>query len=142
MRSIDPYLNLNGTTEEAFKFYRSVFGGEFLSLTRYKEIPDADKFSEEEGEMIAHIALSMGKNVLMGSDSLASMGKKADLGNSVYMMINAESEEEARGLFEGLSAGGKVEMPLEKTFWGDLYGTFVDKFGIWWMIDYPYEQSE
>ena len=92
--------------------------------------------------MIAHIALPLGKNVIMGSDSLASMGKKADLGNSVYMMINAESEEEARGLFEGLSAGGKVEMPLEKTFWGDLYGTFVDKFGIWWMIDYPYEQSE
>ena len=134
---INPSLNLNGTAEEAFKFYRSVFGGEFSSFMRYKEMPGAEKFSEEEKERMAHIALPIGSIVLMGGDALESVGQKVSLGNSVYIMITPDSEAEANRLFNELSAGGRVEMALEKMFWGDLFGSFVDKFGIWWMIDYP-----
>ncbi|NLT37151.1 MAG: VOC family protein [Methanomassiliicoccus sp.] len=133
---LNPYLNFNGNAEEAFKFYRIVFGGEFSSLMRYKEMPGAERFSEAEGEGIAHIALPVGTTMLMGSDALESVGQKVNFGNSVYVMITPDSEAEARRLFNELSAGGKVEMALEKMFWGDLYASFTDKYGIWWMIDY------
>lgn len=141
MKTIYPYLNLNGTTEEAFNFYKSVFGGEFSSMMRYGEMPDAEKVPEKERNRIMHMSLPLGNSSLMGSDILESMGQKVTMGNGIYLMISPESEAEAHRLFKGLSAGGKVEMALEKMFWGDLYGTFTDKFGVQWMIDYSYEKQ-
>lgn len=103
---LNPYLNLNGTTEEAFKLYRTVFGGELSSLMRYKEMPGSERFSESEGEMIAHIALPVGGVTLMGGDTLESTGQKANFGNNVYIMITPDSEAEANRLFNELLAGG------------------------------------
>ncbi len=140
MKTVYPYLNLNGTTEEAFNFYKSVFGGEFSSIMRYKEMPGVNRVPENERNRIMHAALPLGDSMLMASDILESMGQKVNLGNGFYIMISPESEAEARRLFNELSAGGKVEMALEKMFWGDLYGTFTDKFGVQWMIDYTYQK--
>ncbi len=137
MKAIDPYLNFNNETEEAFLFYKSVFGGEFSSVQRFKDMPGAEKILPHEINKILHIALPLGKGgVLMGSDALESMGRKVVYGNNVHLMIDMESEAEAEKLFKGLSAGGKVQMPLEKTFWGALYASFTDKFGVQWMINY------
>ena len=141
MRSIDPYLNFNGKTEEAFDFYRSVFGGEFSAKTRYREMPDGDKLPAGERDRIMHMALPLKSGTLYGSDTLESRGPKTTAGNSVYIMIAPESEEEARGLYEKLSAGGEIEMPLGKMFWGDLYASFKDRYGIWWMLDYIYPEK-
>jgi PhnB protein len=142
MRSISPYLNFNGTTEEAFDFYRSVFGGEFSAKTRYRDMPDGDKLPENEKDRIMHMALPLKNGALYGSDSLDSRGPRITAGNSVYIMIAPESEEEARNIYEALSAGGEIEMALSKMFWGDLYASFKDRYGIWWMIDYEYPKSE
>jgi len=140
MKTVNAYLNLNGTTEKAFDFYRSVFGGEFSSVMRYKDMSKSDKLPEKERNRIMHIALPMRDGVLMGSDILESMGTKVNMGNGVYITITPDSEDEARKVFKALSVDGKVEMALEKMFWGDIYGTFTDKFGVQWMIDYTYER--
>ncbi|MBI0583798.1 MAG: VOC family protein [Methanomassiliicoccus sp.] len=143
MRSVNPYLNFNGTTEEAFAFYRSIFGGEYSGIMRYKEMPDAERIPEGEREKIAHISLPIGKFNLMGSDVLGSMGQKVEQGNGMYIMLVPDSEEEAHRLFDQLSyGGGMVEMELQKMFWGDLYGSLVDKFGVRWMIDHDYKRQE
>jgi PhnB protein len=137
MKAIDPYLNFNHETEEAFLFYKSVFGGEFSSVQRFKDMPGAEKILPHEANKILHIALPLGKGgVLMGSDALESMGRKVVSGNNVHLMIDVVSEAEAEKLFRGLSVGGKVQMALQKTFWGALYASFTDKFGIQWMINY------
>lgn len=108
---------------------------------KYKDMPGANKFPENEREMIMHIALPLGNSSLMGSDILELMGQKVNIGNHINLMIAPESEAEAHRLFKELSAGGKVEMALEMMFWGDLYGTFTDKFGVMWMIDYANEKQ-
>ncbi|MBI0581489.1 MAG: VOC family protein, partial [Methanomassiliicoccales archaeon] len=118
MRSINPYLNFNGTTEEAFNFYRSVFGGEFSTKMRYRDMPDGDKLPESEQDRILHMALPLKSGTLYGSDTLESRGPKITNGNSVYIMISPESEDEARKMYDALSAGGEIEMALDKTFWG------------------------
>jgi PhnB protein len=141
MKTIYPYLNLNGTTERAFNFYKSVFGGEFSSVMKYKEMPGVERYPVEERDRIMHIALPLGNSNLMGSDILESMGQKVNIGNHIYLMISPDSEAEAHRIFKDLSAGGKVEMELQKMFWGDLYGTLTDKFGVMWMIDYAYEKQ-
>ncbi|MDD5318458.1 MAG: VOC family protein [Candidatus Pacebacteria bacterium] len=142
MLKINPYLNFPGNAEEAFNFYKSVFGGEFAYLQRYKDVkdlPNADKFSESDKEKIMHISLPIGKeNVLMASDSIASMGHPIKIGDNFNLSISTESEKEADEIFGRLAAGGKVEMALEKTFWGAYFGMLQDKFGIWWMISYDY----
>jgi PhnB protein len=136
MATINPYLNFNGNTEEVFNFYKSVFGGEFTTISRFKEAPSEYKMSEKEGEKIMHISLPIGEGTtLMGSDVPEVMGKAIG-GNNFSISINTTSEEEAHKLFNGLSAGGKVMMPLEKTFWGSLFGMFTDKFNIQWMVSY------
>ncbi|MBI5473819.1 MAG: VOC family protein [Ignavibacteriae bacterium] len=137
MPTLNPYLNFAGNTEEAFKFYKSVFGGEFLNVTRFKDMPpDAPKAAENEREMIMHIALPIGKgNVLMGTDTLESMGHKLTVGNNFSITIKPESREEADKLFKGLSEGGTVAMPMADAFWGAYFGMFTDKFGIQWMIN-------
>lgn len=138
MKSINPYLNFPGNTEEAFNFYKKVFGGEFLGgVYRFKDTPDADKLSDSDKEKVMHVGLKMGEsNFLMATDALESMGFKVTFGNNFYISIEAESKEEADKLFKGLSEGGKIEMPMADQFWGDYFGSLVDKFGVRWMINY------
>jgi PhnB protein len=142
MATINPYLNFNGNTEEAFNFYKQVFGGEFASLQRIKETPMAAQFPANEQNRIMHVALPIGNgNTLMASDILESMGHKLTSGNSYHISVSTESEAETTRLFNGLSAGGKVTMPLEKAFWGAFFGMCIDKFGVQWMVNYDYNKK-
>ncbi len=137
MYAVNPYLNFQGNTEEAFNLYKNVFGGEFTSLMRFKETGGAEKMSAEEGEKLMHISLPIGKTtILMGTDALESFGQKVIMGNNNYLCINTATREEADRLFNELSAGGNVEMPMADMFWGDYFGSFFDKFGLGWMISY------
>lgn len=136
MITINPSLNFNGNAEEAFKFYQTVFGGE-LKIMRYKDYPDAMKVAENEKEKIMHIALPIGKgNTLMGGDFIAVMEQKLIQGNNFGIVIQPESKDEADKVFNKLSQGGKVMMPMEAAVWGDYFGMFKDKFGIEWMINF------
>ena len=136
MKAVNSYLNFSDNCEEAFNFYKSVFGGEFATIMRFKDVPAEYKMDEKEDEKIMHIALPMGKeDMLMGSDTPGSMGSIMN-GNNYSICISPESEKEATKLFNGLSTGGKVTMPMEKTFWGAYFGMLADKFGIQWMISY------
>jgi PhnB protein len=137
MKSVNPYMNFNGNTEEAFNFYKSVFGGEFAMIVRYKDTPQAANTSKGDEEKIMHIALPL-KNgqVLMATDACDSMGHTLSFGNNFYISISAESETEARELFGKLSAGGKVTVPFDKMFWGDMFGQATDQFGTQWMISF------
>mgnify|MGYP001569684060 CR=1 FL=1 len=142
MITINPYLNFNGNTEEAFNFYKSIFGGEFAMLQRFKDMPDAGNISESDGNKIMHVALPIGKgNILMATDALESLGQTLTTGNNFYISITTESKEEADKIYTALSEGGKIEMPLQKTFWGAYFGMFTDKFGIQWMVNYDYNQQ-
>ncbi|AHM62763.1 Glyoxalase/bleomycin resistance protein/dioxygenase [Flammeovirgaceae bacterium 311] len=143
MATINPYLNFPGTTEAAFNFYKSVFGGEFLSLQRYGDTPVCDGMVVEEKNKIMHIALPIGKgNLLMATDALESMGQSLTAGNNFYINVGTDSEAEADKLFHALSAEGQVEMPISKAFWGDYFGMLTDKFGIKWMVNYEYPQQQ
>jgi len=135
--TVNPYLNFAGNTEEAFSFYKSVFGGEFAMLQRFKDMPDADKLPPGVGNMIMHVSLPLGNGILlMGSDAPEQMGYSLVIGTNTYICINPDSREEARRLYDKLSAGGKVEMEIQDMFWGAYWGAFTDKFGIKWMINY------
>lgn len=135
MATINPYLNFNGNCEEAFRFYQSVFGGEFQDFQRFKDVPDMGDMPANEGEYVMHVALPIGKDsFLMGSDTPSSMGKVTS-GSSYHISIQSENNEETDRLYNGLSAGGKVTMPLQDTFWGARFAMFVDKFGVQWMIN-------
>lgn len=142
MAVFNPYLNFNGNTEEAFNFYKSVFGGEFVMIMRFRDVPGNENLPAELLDKIMHIALPIGKgNMLMATDSLESLGQKLVQGNNHYFMLGTESKEEADELFAKLSVNGKIEMPLQDTFWGAYYGAFTDQFGIQWMIDYEYPKA-
>jgi PhnB protein len=141
MATINPYLNFNGNTEEAFNFYKSAFGGEFITLQRFANTPGSDEMSSEERKKILHIALPIGGNVLMGSDT-TSMGNRFSAGNNFSISISAESQEEAEKLFQKLSVGGEVIMPLGDAFWGALFGILTDKFGVQWMVNYEYNEEK
>ena len=137
MATINPYLNFPGNAKEAFTFYKSIFGGEFVSINRFSEMPDNDKIPADAKNQILHIGLPIGNgNILMASDAPASMGFTLTQGNSVYISVNVDSKEEADRIFYGLSEGGKIEMPLADKFWGAYYGTFADRFGIGWIFNY------
>jgi PhnB protein len=137
MVQINPYINFNGNAEEAFTFYKSVFGGEFSNITRFKDIPNPGfTVPEKEANKIMHIALPIGKNVLMANDVPEFMGRTNENENRSKISINAGSKEEAERLFNGLSAGGQVEVPLDESPWGSYFGMFRDKYGIEWMVDY------
>ena len=138
MAQINPYIHFNGNAEEAFTFYKSVFGGEFAMVSRFKDISIPElPVSENEANKIMHIALPIGKSsVLMGSDTPAFMGKQNENENRSKISISAESKEEADQLFNGLSAGGNVEMPIADSPWGSYFGMFRDKYGIEWMVDF------
>jgi PhnB protein len=138
MTTLNPYLNFNGDAEQAFTFYKSVFGGEFSALQRMKDTPEADKIPARERDKIMHIALPIGNGVtLMASDTLDSMGQKLTAGNNFYLSITVDSRQEADRVFNGLSKGGKIEMAMQKMFWGDYFGMFKDKFGVQWMVSFP-----
>jgi len=140
MSKMNPYLNFPGNTEEAFNFYKSIFGGEFLIVMRFNDTPDADKLPENEKTKIMHIALPVKGNILMGTDTLESMGQKLTFGNNFSITISTDSKEEADTLFNGLVAGGKIELPMQDMFWGAYFGMLTDKFGVKWMIDYDKNQ--
>lgn len=138
MARINPHINFNGNAEEAFNFYKSVFGGEFTNITRFKDIA-SDKFpvSEKEANKIMNIALRIYKShVLMGNDVPEIMGRTNENENRSKIMISTESREEADALFTGLSEGGQIEMPMEDNPWGSYFGMFRDKYGIEWMVDF------
>lgn len=143
MATINPYLTFGGNAEEAMNFYKSIFGTEFSSgINRYKDSPGGEKLPTPSQEKVMHVSLATGKGfTLMASDSLEGMGHSLFIGNNIAISIGAESEEEADKLFNGLSAGGKITMALEKTFWGAYFGMFTDKFGINWMVNYDYTQQ-
>ena len=139
MATINPYLNFEGNTEEAFNFYKSVFGGEFATVMRFGDTPGCDEMplSDEDKGKIIHIALPIGNgDVLMATDMLESMGQKMENGNRFSISISADSKEEADRLFNGLSEDGKVEAPLAEAFWGGYFGMFLDKFGVRWMVNF------
>ena len=143
MATINPYLNFNGNTEQAFLFYKSVFGGEFTMIQRFKEIPDGPDLPADTQDKIMYIGLPIGKtNILMGTDAIESMGQHLREGNNYYISIQADTKEEAQRLYEGLSQGGTIEMELEDTFWGAYFGMFMDQFGIQWMVNYDYPNKE
>jgi PhnB protein len=132
LKAIDPYLNFEGNAEEAFNFYKSVFGGDFRSVMRWKDMPDSEKLPADQKEKIMHISLPLGNgNHLMASDAV---GQKLTTGNNFGITISADNKEEADRLFNGLSKGGKVNMPMADAFWGDYFGAFDDKYGVQWMI--------
>jgi PhnB protein len=140
MATINPYINFDGNCEEAFKFYKSVFGGEFTDLNRYNEMPNASELSAAEANRIMHVALPIGGDtVLMGSDSPPGMGE-ASIGSNIQISIQTTNDAETDRLYNGLSANGQITMPLDKTFWGARFGMWVDKFGIQWMINQPVNQ--
>src|SRR5438046_6844344 len=143
MKTVNPYLNFPGTTEQAFNFYKSVFGGEFTSLQRFKDTPEANRVPAKDADKIMHVALPIANgNVLMATDALESMGHPLKEGNNFYLSLETESEDEANNLFDKLSANGKITMPMAKTFWGSYFGMVNDKFGIQWMISYTLPQGK
>ena len=138
MAQINPYINFNGNAEEAFTFYKSVFGGEFAKIIRFKELASPEfPVAEKEENKIMHIALPIGKsNRLMANDVPEIMGKTNENENRSKIVISAESKEEADKLFNGLSVGGQIEGPIGDSPWGSYFGMFRDKYGIEWMVDF------
>ena len=137
MASINPHINFNGNAEEAFNFYKSIFGGEFATIMRFKDLA-SDEFSvaEHEANKIMHIALPIGNSILMANDVPEILGRTNENENRSKIVISAESKEEADKLFYGLSAGGQIEMPISDSPWGSYFGMFRDKYGIEWMVDF------
>lgn len=133
---LNPYLNFGGNAEEAFRFYQSVFGGE-LFVQKMSDVPGTENLSENEKNYAMHVSIPIGDGqFLMASDCLDSRGQKLNIGNNNYISVTPDSREEADRIFNGLSAGGEIEMPMEDMFWGDYFGSFTDKFGVKWMINY------
>lgn len=141
MAKVSTYLNFPRNTEEAFNFYKSVFGTEFEGdgISRMGEAPqdpDRPPLSEEDKQLVMHVALpTIGGHVLMGTDAPDSMGFKLTIGNNVYINLEPDTNEEADALFTKLAEGGTVEMPMQKMFWGDYFGSLKDKFGVQWMFN-------
>lgn len=130
------YLNFNGNCEEAFNFYKKAFGVEFSAFMRFNQMPGGGYVPPKgEENLVMHVSLPIGKSNLLGSDTPSQMGK-TNFGNNFSISVYPESESDAKRLFDALSSGGKIIMPLGKTFWAKSYGMFVDKFGIQWMINY------
>ncbi|RFN59941.1 VOC family protein [Marixanthomonas ophiurae] len=134
---VHPYLNFDGQAEEAFTFYKSVFGGEFISNMKMSEAPESDKLPKEIQNRTMHISLPIGNDtILMASDTIEGMGAPFKQGNNAYISLHPDSKEEADRLFNGLSKAGEIEMPMEDQFWGDYFGSCIDKFGVCWMVNY------
>ena len=141
MALINPHINFNGNAEEAFNFYRSVFGGQFTKIIRFKELSSQlsspeHTIAESEANKIMHIALPIGNSVLMANDVPGFLGRVNENENRSKIFVSAESREEADKIFNGLSAGGTVEMPISDSPWGSYFAMFRDKYGIEWMVSF------
>lgn len=140
MTVLNSYLNFPGNTEEAFNFYKSVFGGEFTGgIMRYKDVPPmpgCEQLSEKDSNAVMHISLPIGGNTLIGTDSVGGMGGQLKEGNNITLSLHPDTKEEADRLYAALSAGGHAVSPMENMFWGDYWGMLTDKFGINWMVNY------
>lgn len=136
MALINPHINFNGNAEEAFHFYKSVFGGAFANIVRFKDMAEHGPVEKKEENKIMHIALPIGNNVLMANDVPESMGSVNENEHRSKISISAESREEADRLYNGLSAGGAIEVPISHSPWGSYFGMFRDKYGIEWMVDF------
>lgn len=134
MLNIHPYLNFPGNTLEAFQFYKSVFGGDFSVIMRFRDTAEAARVPAEHLDKIMHIALPLGQSVLMATDALPEMGHHLKNGNNFHISINPESKQEAERIFKELSDGGQVNVPFQKESWGEYFGMFTDKFGMNWMV--------
>ena len=145
MTKLNPYLSFKGTCEEAFNFYKSVFGNEFLFVGRFNDMPENTNYpiSESEKDKIMHISLPISKEtVLYGCDITQTVESSTESGSNISLSIETDSIEEATRIFNGLSSGGNVSMPLDKTFWDAYFGMFTDKFGINWMVNYDLSKSK
>lgn len=138
MPKLHVYLNFAGNTEEAFRFYRDAFGGEFTSLVRFRDMPvEGVVLPREAEEKIMHIGLPIGEGgLLMGTDALESMGQTLTKGDNFGIFVETDTRAEADRLFGVLSEGGTVDSPMAEQPWGDYFGTFVDRFGTTWMLSY------
>jgi len=137
MVSINPYINFNGNAEEAFKFYQSVFGGEFTSIVRFKDMESAEfPVPAEEAEKIMRIVLPIGPTTLIANDVPSVMGRVSENENRSKISVATESREEAERIFTGLSASGTVEMPMSESPWGTYFAMFRDKYGIEWTVEF------
>ncbi len=142
MAQINPHINFNGNAEEAFGFYKSVFGGEFAKIVRFKDLSSPEyPIPENEADKIMHIALPIGKNILMANDVPTNMGQVNENENRSKISVSTESKEEADKIFNGLSAGGQIEFPISDSPWGTYFGMFRDKYGIEWMVDFDSRNS-
>ncbi|MGD9556473.1 MAG: VOC family protein [Mangrovibacterium sp.] len=141
MAGVSTYLNFKRETEQAFNYYRTVFGTEFMGngFMRFKDVPPSDDMPpmpDEDKDLIMHVGLPiLGGHILMGTDAPESCGFNLQIGNNVYITLMPDSREETRRLFKALSEGGKVEQELQDMFWGDYYGSCRDKFGVQWMFN-------
>jgi PhnB protein len=135
MTQINPYLNFNGNTEDAFNHYRNIFGGDFEMVMRFRDTPGCEEMPEAEKNGIMHIALMIGNNVLMGTDVPKSM-EQVKFGTNSSISISVDSRAEADRVFNGLAEGGNVQMPMDDMFWGAYYGMLTDRFGVQWMVSY------
>jgi PhnB protein len=146
MPSVNVYLTFNGNCEEAFNFYKSVFGGEFPYVGRYKDMPAGEggkTISGDDAERIMHISLPIGKEtMIMGSDTGGEWASNFKAGNNFSICVSADNKEQADKIFNGLAEGGQVTMPLNNTFWGDYFGMLTDKFGINWMMSFNEKQQK
>lgn len=136
MTTINPYINFNGNAEEAFTFYQSVFGGEVTGIIRFKDLASAEfPVPENEANKIMRITLPIGNNLLIANDVPEAMGRVSENENRSKIAVRAESKEEAERIFNGLSVGGSVEMPLGESPWGTFFAMLRDKYGIEWTVE-------
>ncbi len=138
MATTNIYLNFNGNCEEAFNFYKSIFGGEYSYFGRFAEMPEEEvkKLPEADHQKIMHVGLPIGASTIMGSDVGSEWASSFVLGTNFSVSVNADSKEEADRIFQALSEGGMITMPMNNTFWGDYFGMLTDKFGINWMMSF------
>lgn len=143
MATTNTYLTFKGNCEQAFDFYKSVFGGDFNYIGRFGDMPESKDYNvpESKKNQIMHVGLSIGTSILMGSDTGGDWAPTFVQGNNFSVSVTAESKEEADRIFEALSQGGKITMPLERTFWGDYFGMLTDQFGINWMVSFNEEEN-
>ena len=140
MTSLNPYINFNGNAEEAFTFYKSVFGGEFTKIIRFKDLASPEfPVPQDEENKIMRIVLPVGKNVLIANDVPAFLGPVNENENRSKIAVMTESREEAEKIFNGLSVGGEVEMPMGQSPWGSYFAMFRDKYGIEWTVEFDSE---
>jgi len=144
MTTVNPYFTFNGNCELAFNFYKSVFGGEFRQISKFGDMPASpdQELSDSDKAKILHVSLPISnETILMGSDANPAMGS-VSIGQHLSISVVTDSKIDADRIFENLSSGGKVTMPIADTFWGAYFGMFIDKFGIIWMVNYDYPKKD